>query len=123
MDNLPLTDPTLAKQVWESMPNASTRRVARKLRQAGASISHMTVARWRNQRWPPSDGEQQHPLEVALASLDDAVSMLTGDVLSASMPFVRPGGLIATSSSKWSAFIWRRSCSGLARPTGGTGVT
>src|SRR5436190_2737379 len=67
MANLPLTDPTLAKQVWESMPNASTRRVARKLRQAGASISHMTVARWRNQGWRPLDGEQQHPLEVALA--------------------------------------------------------
>jgi hypothetical protein len=41
MGNLPLADPTLAKQVWDSMPNASTRRVARKLHQAGASISHM----------------------------------------------------------------------------------
>ena len=61
MANLPLTDPTLAKQVWDSMPNASTRRVARKLRQAGASISHMTVARWRNQGGRPLDGEQQHP--------------------------------------------------------------
>src|SRR5258705_5640579 len=81
MANLPLADPTLAKQVWESMPNASTRRVARKLRQAGASISHMTVARWRNQGWRPLDGEQQHPLEVALASLDDAVPVLTAHPL------------------------------------------
>jgi hypothetical protein len=79
MTNLPLTDPTLAKQVWESMANPSTRRVARRLRQAGASISHMTVARWRNQGWRPLESEQQHPLEAARAALDDAVPLLTGD--------------------------------------------
>ena len=85
MGNLPLADPTLAKQVWDSMHNASTRRVARKLRQAGASIRHMTVARWRNQGWRPLDGGQQHPLEVALASLDDAVPVLSADPLTRHM--------------------------------------
>jgi hypothetical protein len=71
--------PALARKIWEGMPNASTRRVARKLRQAGGSISHQTVARWRNQGWRPLEGEQQHPLEAARASLDDAVPLLTGN--------------------------------------------
>jgi poly-gamma-glutamate capsule biosynthesis protein CapA/YwtB (metallophosphatase superfamily) len=89
MADLPLADPTLAKQVWDSMPNASTRRVARKLRQAGASISHMTVARWRNQGWRPLDGEQQHPLELALASLDDTVPVLTAHPLTTAAGIVQ----------------------------------
>jgi hypothetical protein len=59
------------------MPNASTRRVARKLRQAGTSISHMTVARWRNHvRWMASSNTP----EVAIAFLDDAVPKLTADL-------------------------------------------
>ena len=60
------------------MANPSTRRVATRLRQAGFSISHMRVARWRNQGWRRATRED-HPLEAARASLDDAVPLLTGD--------------------------------------------
>ena len=45
MVKLRTPNPAPAKKVWESMLNASTRPVARKLRQAGAGISYMTVAR------------------------------------------------------------------------------
>jgi hypothetical protein len=78
MHDLPAPNPALARKVWESMPRPSTRRVARKLRQAGISLSHMTVARWRRRGWRPLEREQ-HPLEVARAQLDDAVPLLTGD--------------------------------------------
>ena len=81
MADLPLINPALAKKVWQSLPDPSTRRVARKLRQAGARISHMTVARWRSQGWRPLEWEQRHPLDAARAQLDDAVPLLTGDPL------------------------------------------
>ena len=64
--------------VWDSMARPSTRLVATKLRQSGASISHMTVARWRSRGWRPLEREQ-HPLDVAREQLDDAVPILTGD--------------------------------------------
>ena len=79
MAKLPLATPSLARKIWESMPNPSTRRVATKLRQAGGAISHATVARWRSKGWRPSEREQQHPLEGARASLNDAVPLLTGN--------------------------------------------
>jgi len=52
---------TLVRQVWEGMPNPSTRRVAQKFRQAGRPLSHETVRRWRANGWRPLDREQ-HPL-------------------------------------------------------------
>jgi hypothetical protein len=36
----------------------------------------MTVARWRNQGRRPLEREMRHPLEIARASLDDAVPLL-----------------------------------------------
>src|SRR6266446_2862297 len=78
MGDLPAPNPALARKVWDSMTRPSTRRVATKLRQSGASISHMTVARWRNRGWRPLEREQ-HPLEATREQLDDAVPLLTGD--------------------------------------------
>ena len=77
MSDLPAPNPALARKVWDSMARPSTRRVARKMRQAGAPISHMTVARWRSRGWRPLEREQ-HPLDVAREQLDDAVPWGTG---------------------------------------------
>jgi len=70
--NLPKA--AVAKQVWQSMANPSTRRVATKLRQAGASISHATVARWRTEAFdttykrtdPTLSGVGAHPRTIIL---------------------------------------------------------
>jgi hypothetical protein len=70
--------PDQALKVWQSMTAPSTRRVATKLRQAGFSVSHMRVARWRRRGWF-SQVPQRHPLTRARSSLDDAVPLLTGD--------------------------------------------
>jgi hypothetical protein len=78
MVDLPAVNPALARKVWESMARPSTRRVATKLRQSGVTISHQTVARWRNRGWRPLEREQ-HPLELARERLDDAAPLLTGD--------------------------------------------
>ena len=78
MDIVNRANPVEARKVWESMARPSTRRVAKKLRQAGAPVSHMTVARWRRRGWRPLEREQ-HPLEVAREQLDDAVPLLTRD--------------------------------------------
>jgi hypothetical protein len=78
MADLPLPTPAQARKIWESMQNPSTRRVARKLRQAGLPVSHMTVSRWRGRGWRSASWDQ-HPLEAARAALDDAVPLLTGD--------------------------------------------
>ena len=94
MGQLKTCNPALAKEIWQSMPNPSTRRVARKLRQAGAKISHMTVSRWRSQRWRPLEREQQHPLEFARELLDDAAPLLTGD------PMTPAKGLIEESAER-----------------------
>jgi hypothetical protein len=67
-----------ALKVWQSMTAPSTRRVATKLSQAGFSVSHMRVARWRRGGWL-SQVPQPHPLTRARSSLDDAVPLLTGD--------------------------------------------
>jgi hypothetical protein len=69
------------------MAKPSTRRVATKLRQAGFSISHMRVARWRNRGWCLVPRED-HPLEVARAALDDAVPLLTSDATTTAEVFV-----------------------------------
>jgi hypothetical protein len=80
MRDLPALTPALAQQVWDAMPNPSTRRVARKLRQAGTAISHETINRWRRAGWRPLE-RTQHPLERAREALDDALPVLTGDPL------------------------------------------
>jgi hypothetical protein len=92
MVELRIPTPALAKKIWESMPNATTRRVAGKLRQSGFSISHMTVSRWRNRNWRPLEREPRHPLEAARALLDDAVPLLTGDAMSTWKSFVQESG-------------------------------
>src|SRR5882757_2252817 len=86
MANLPLIDPTLAKQVWEGMSNPSTRRVAQKIRQAGRAVSHETIRRWRTNGWRPLDREQ-HPIDAARAALDDAIPVLTSDPLTTAESF------------------------------------
>jgi hypothetical protein len=88
MTHLSSVNPAQARKVWETMPDASSRRVATKLRQAGARISHMTVARWRKQGWRPLQHDQQHPLEAARSLLDDAVPILTGDAMTTSRVLV-----------------------------------
>src|SRR5260221_14564199 len=70
------------------MARPSTRRVAKKLRQAGAPVSHQTVARWRRRGWRPLEREQ-HPLEAAREQLDDAVPLLTGDPMTVADDLVR----------------------------------
>ena len=70
--------PDQALKIWQSMTAPSTRRVATKLRQAGYSVSHMRVARWRRRGWF-SRVPQPHPLTRARSLLDDAVPLLTGD--------------------------------------------
>jgi hypothetical protein len=96
MAHLKTCNPTLAKEVWQSMPNATTRRVARKLSQAGFRISHMTVARWCGQGWRPLEREPRHPLEIAGDHLDDAVPLLTGDPLTTATSFIRDSAELET---------------------------
>src|SRR5882724_2265061 len=86
MRQLPAVSPTLAPQVWESMSNPSTRRVAQKIRQAGRAVSHETIRRWRANGWRPLDREQ-HPLDAARAALDDAIPVLTSDPLTTAESF------------------------------------
>jgi hypothetical protein len=71
------------------MAHPSSRRVARKIGQAGRSVSHETTNRWRRQGWRPLDGEPRHPLEIARDNLDDAVPVLTGDPMTTSTHFVQ----------------------------------
>jgi hypothetical protein len=65
----------------------STRRVAQRFRQAGRTISHETVRRWRANGWRPLQREQ-HPLDLARAALDDASPVLTSDPLTTTESFV-----------------------------------
>jgi hypothetical protein len=81
--------PALAKEVWQATPNASTRRVATRLRQSGARVSHMTVARWRSQGWRSLQQEPLHPPEAARTRLDDALPLLSGDPLTNAKSFVQ----------------------------------
>jgi hypothetical protein len=90
MVELPLTNPTQAKRVWEGMSQPSTRRVAMKMRQSGRPVSHQTVNRWRNQGWRPLECEQHHPLDDARELLDDAMPLLTGDPMSTANVDIAP---------------------------------
>jgi hypothetical protein len=79
MAALPLVTPALAKQVWQTMQGPSSRRVARKLSQAGGTISHATVAAGGTKDGVSWNASRSTPLEAARAALDDAVPLLTGD--------------------------------------------
>ena len=57
------------------------------LRPAGLSVSHMQVARWRNQGWRPV-AQKDHPLEAARKSLDDAMPLLRGNPSTTANVFV-----------------------------------
>jgi hypothetical protein len=57
---------------WKEMARPSSRRVARKMSQAGQSVLHETIKRWRRNGWRPLQQEQRHPLETALESIDGA---------------------------------------------------
>lgn len=80
MRRLPVANPALAKKIWASMPNPSTRRVARKLGQAGLATSHETINRWRRQGWRHVE-PVAHPLDAARAALDGALPIVSGDPL------------------------------------------
>jgi hypothetical protein len=96
MTHLRSVTPALVRQVWDSMTNPTTRRVARKFRQAGRAVSHETVRRWRANGWRPLASEQ-HPLDAARAAIDDAIPVLTHDPLTTAESFVgasmMPGAL------------------------------
>jgi hypothetical protein len=92
MSALPCPTPSEARRLWEGMARPSSRRVARKLRQAGRPVSHETVNRWRRQGWRPVEQEPQHPLEAARDDLDDALPLLTGDPMSTAASFVQQSG-------------------------------
>jgi hypothetical protein len=95
MAQLKTCTPALVKEVWQATPNASTRRVATRLRQSGARISHGTVARWRSQGWRSLQQEPQHPLEIARDRLDDAVPVLTPG-----NPLTTAEGLVEASADR-----------------------
>jgi hypothetical protein len=70
--------PEEAKRVWVSIPNPSSRRVAKALTQSGRRVHHSTIARWRAEDWRPV-AQSLHPLEAARQVLDMAARVLTGD--------------------------------------------
>jgi hypothetical protein len=92
MVELPFSSPSQARRVWKGMSHPSCRRVARKISQAGRSVSHETINRWRRQGWCPLDGEPRHPLEIARDHLDDATPVLGGDPMTTSTSFVQQSG-------------------------------
>jgi hypothetical protein len=78
MGDLTAPNPALARKLWESMRDPSSRRVATKMRQTGVRISHQTINRWRRNQWRPLEREQ-HPLDQARAALESALPLMTGD--------------------------------------------
>jgi hypothetical protein len=60
---------------------------AQKIRQAGRTLSHETVRRWRANGWRPLVREE-HPIDAARAALDDAIPVLTRDPLTTAESFV-----------------------------------
>jgi hypothetical protein len=76
---LPHATPAMAKRVWQGLRGPrSSRKVAKKLLQAGFFAHHTTIARWRRQGWPDT-GRGKDSIDAALANLDIAVPVLTGD--------------------------------------------
>ena len=70
--------PEEAKKVWVSIPNPSSRRVAKALTQSGRRVHHSTIARWRAEDWRPV-APSLHPLDTARQALRMAAGVLTGD--------------------------------------------
>jgi hypothetical protein len=74
---LPQATPALAKAVWERQRSPSARPVARALTQAGKPVHFVTVARWRKRNWRADPAV--HPVEQALADLESALPLVTGN--------------------------------------------
>jgi hypothetical protein len=69
----------MAKQVWQGIRwRPGSRKVARKLLQAGFFVHHTTIARWRRQGWPAT-GKARESIDAALTGVDIAAPLLTGD--------------------------------------------
>ena len=75
--SLPKATPALAKSVWQNQKRPSARSVARAMTAAGYPVHFTTVARWKAQGWPDTDGV--HPLDQARAALDSIAPLVTGD--------------------------------------------
>jgi hypothetical protein len=69
----------MAKRVWQELRGRpSSRKVSKKLLQAGFFAHHTTIARWRRRGWPAT-GKGRDTIDAALADVDIAVPILTGD--------------------------------------------
>jgi hypothetical protein len=69
----------MAKLVWQGIRwRPGSRKVARKLLQAGFFAHHTTIARWRRQGWPAT-GKGQESIDAALTGVDIAAPLLTGN--------------------------------------------
>jgi hypothetical protein len=78
-DDLPRATPAMAKLVWQGLRgNRSSRIVSKKLLQAGFYAHHTTIARWRRRGWP-ANGKGKDSIDAALAGVDIAAPLLTGD--------------------------------------------
>jgi hypothetical protein len=92
-ETLPSATPALAKRVWEAQRRPSARRVARALRQAGYDCHFVTINRWRAKGWPAVE-QGREAIDAALADLDAAIPLLTGD------PTSRAADLVDSSETK-----------------------
>jgi len=69
----------MAKMVWQGLRGPrSSRKVSKKLIQAGFYAHHTTIARWRRRGWPAT-GKGKDSIDAARASVDVAVPILTGN--------------------------------------------
>src|SRR4051794_40906161 len=86
--------PAMAKRVWQGLRGQrSSRKVSKKLLQAGFFAHHTTIARWRRLGWPAMD-KGLGPIDAARASLDIAVPVLTGE------PSTKADELVNVSQAK-----------------------
>src|SRR5690348_4148948 len=77
--DLPRATPAMAKLVWQGIRwRPGSRKVARKLLQAGFFAHHTTIARWRRQGWTAT-GKGQESIDAALTGVDIAAPLLTGN--------------------------------------------
>src|SRR5262249_61068023 len=77
--DLPHATPAMAKRVWQGLRGSrSSRIVSKKLRQAGFFAHHTTIARWQRRGWP-AIGKAKDSIDAALAGVDIAAPLLTGD--------------------------------------------
>ena len=75
---LPKATPALAKSVWQSQKRPSCRTVAQAMTAAGFKTHWVTVARWKRNGWK-SNGNDDHPLDVARAKLEAIAALATGN--------------------------------------------